>query len=148
MRSFGLMLVTILALLTVHSSFAVTPPSQVILKNQYGEVSLNNITYETETVAAAGALSLSKSESIVNNGTSGSYAVTLAAPNGIDGQFKMIRLGTATHTVTLAMTNIKAGGFYTPSGTTTLTFTAVGDCALLVAVGAKWILIGGSAVAS
>jgi len=105
-------------------------------------------TFQSETVAAAGALSTTKAESLVNNGTSGTYAVTLAAPSSQDGQMKVIKLGTATHTVTLACTNISFSGAYTPAGTTTLTFTSTGDCAILMAVGAKWQYLGGSAVAS
>lgn len=101
-----------------------------------------------ETLAAAGAVSTAAGESLVNNGTAGTYAVTLAAPSSQDGQIKIIKLGTATHTVTLAMTNIKGPGYVTLSGTTTLTFTATGDCAIFMAVGGKWLLIGGNAVAS
>jgi hypothetical protein len=105
-------------------------------------------TLISETVAAAGAISTTTGESLVNNATGGSYAVTLAAPSSQDGQIKIIKLGTATHTVTLAMTNIKASGAYTPTGTTTLTFTSTGDCAIFMAVGTKWIYLGGSAIAS
>jgi hypothetical protein len=50
--------------------------------------------------------------------------------------------------VTLAMTNILTSGAATPTGTTTLTFTNAGDCAVLFALGGKWVLVGGSAVAS
>lgn len=105
-------------------------------------------TFQTETIAAAGALSTTKAESLVNNGTGSTYAVTLAAPSSQDGQIKVIKLGTATHTATLACTNISFSGAYTPTGTTTLTFTSTGDCAVLMAVGAKWQYLGGSAVAS
>ena len=45
-----------------------------------------------EVIAAAGALSISNPESIVNNATGGSYAVTLAAPSNQDGQIKVIKL--------------------------------------------------------
>lgn len=105
-------------------------------------------TLISETVAAAGAISTTKGESLVNNGTGSTYAVTLAAPSSQDGQIKVIKLGTATHTVTLAMTNISTPGYVTALGTTTLTFTSTGDCIILMAVGAKWVIIGGSAVAS
>lgn len=145
---FAAIVLALCSLALVSATSRAAPPSRVTLKNQYGETSLNIFSYPSETLSAAGALSLSISASLVNNATSGSYAVTLAAPAAQDGQLKIIKLGTATHTVTLAMTNIKAAGFYTPSGTTTLTFTAVGDCAILVAVGTKWLLIGGTAVAS
>lgn len=105
-------------------------------------------TPTSQTISAAGALSTTIMESLVNNATGSDYAVTLAAPSSQDGQLKIIKLGTATHAATLAMTNIKGPGFCTLTGTTTLTFTATGDCAILMAVGAKWMLIGGNAVAS
>lgn len=105
-------------------------------------------TPQTETVSAAGAISTTKMETTVSNGTGGSYAATLAAPSSQDGQIKIIKMGTATHTVTLACTNIAFSGAYTPTGTTTLTFTNVGDSAIFIAVGGKWVYIGGSAIAS
>lgn len=106
------------------------------------------LTLGSETISAAGALSTTIPESLINNATGSGYAVTLAAPSSQDGQLKVIKLGTATHAATLAMTNISVPGFVTPTGSTTLTFTNTGDCAILMAVGAKWQLIGGSAVAS
>jgi hypothetical protein len=143
---FKILLITLLTMLSTPAFAAA--PSQIVLKNQFGEVSVDWLSYTSETIAAAGALSPSIGVSLVNNATSGSYAVTLAAPASQDGQIKIVKLGTATHTVTLAMTNIKVSGAYTPTGTTTLTFTAVGDSAIFMAVGAKWVYIGGSAVAS
>ncbi len=101
-----------------------------------------------ETVSGAGAISTTLMETIVANGTGGSYAATLAAPSSQDGQIKIIKMTTATHTVTVACTNIVFSGAYTPTGTTTLTFTSTGDSAVLMALGAKWIYLGGSAVAS
>lgn len=114
-----------------------------LLSLQHGK-----FTFDSETISAAGALSTTVAESLVNNATGGDYAVTLAAPSNQDGQMKVIKLGTATHKATLAMTNIAMSGGYTPTGTTTLTFTSTGDCAVLMAVGAKWQYMGGSAVAS
>lgn len=105
-------------------------------------------TLISETVAAAGALSTTKGISLVNNASGSTYAVTLAAPSSQDGQIKVVKLGTSTHTVTLAMTNIVTSGAYTPTGTTTLTFTSTGDSVVLMAVGSKWVYLGGSAVAS
>lgn len=123
--------------------------TQLILKNQYGEVSENaRIPSPAETLTVAGAISTTYDETILSNATSGSYAATLAAPSNQDGQVKILKMGTATHTVTVAMTNIKMSGGYTPTGTTTLTFTAVGDSAVLMAVGTKWVYLGGTAVAS
>ena len=104
-------------------------------------------TPQSEAVIAAGPLSAVKMLSTVSNVTSGSYAATLAAPSGQDGQIKIIKaIATMTHTVTLAMTNIAMSGGYTPAGSTTLTFTSAGDSAILMAVGAKWVYLGGTAV--
>jgi hypothetical protein len=110
-------------------------------------------TLSSEAVVGAGALTPTKQISTVANTTSGTYAVTLAAPSGQDGQEKIIKaVATMTHTVTLAMTNIKTAGDLVGttgvSGTTTLTFTNAGDCAILKAVGSLWHLVGGTAVAS
>ncbi len=102
-----------------------------------------------EAVIAAGAISASKLLSTVSNVTVGTYAVTLAAPSSQDGQLKIIKaVATMTHTVTLALTNVSMSGAYTPTGTTTLTFTNAGDSAVFMAVGGKWVYLGGSAVAS
>ncbi len=120
-----------------------------VVKNQFGEQSNNTpIALPNDVVAAAGAISTTLRETVLNNATSGTYAATLAAPSGQDGLLKLIKMGTATHTVTLAMTNIAMSGGYTPAGTTTLTFTATGDSAILMALGSKWVYLGGSAVAS
>lgn len=101
-----------------------------------------------ETVAAAGAISTVIPESILNNASGSDYAATLAAPSSQDGQIKVLKMVTATHHVTVAMTNIAAPGGYTASGTTTITFANVGDSAILMAVGAKWQYMGGSAILS
>lgn len=120
----------------------------IVLENQFGEKSVNTILVGPQTLAAAGAVSTTIQKTILNNATSGSYAVTLAAPALQDGSIKMLSMGTATHTVTLALTNVKMSGGYTPTGTTTLTFTSVGDSAIFMALGTKWVYLGGSAVAS
>lgn len=111
---------------------------------------LNNGTFTpiSETVAAAGAISVTQMLSVVNNASGSDYAITLAAPSSQDGQLKVIKFGTATHAATLAMTNIAMSGAYTPTGTTTLTFSISGQSAVFIAVGAKWVYLGGSAIAS
>lgn len=102
-----------------------------------------------EAITVAGAVSVSKLLSTVANAAVGTYAVTLAAPSSQDGQIKIIKaVATMTSTVTLALTNVSMSGGYTPTGTTTLTFTSVGDSAIFMAVGGKWVYLGGSAVAS
>ncbi len=133
---------------TVAASDTVLQGMQKIVGNQ----ALGLTPGTPQALAAAGAVSVSVMETTVTNAGS-TYAITLAAPSGIDGQVKIIKAITAmSGTVTLAMTNIATPGFLVPttgiSGTTTLTFTNVGDCVILIAVGGKWQLIGGSAVAS
>lgn len=141
------------------STFAHALPPTLVFKNQFGEQTNANILsgtfasgkflLATESVIAAGALSTTVAESLVSNVTAGSIAVTLAAPSSQDGQIKVIlAVAMMTHTVTLALTNVKLSGGYTPTGTTTLTFTNAGDCAVFMALGAKWIYLGGSAIAS
>lgn len=106
-------------------------------------------TFQTEAISAAGALSTTVAESQVTNASGSTYAVTLAAPSSQDGQIKVVTaVTTMTHPFTLAMTNIAIGGGYTARGTTTLTFTNVGDTAVFMAVGGKWVYLGGQAVAS
>src|SRR5271166_2579484 len=91
-------------------------------------VSNGGLNFVAQTpLTAAGAIDLVSGESSFTNGGSGSYAVTLAAPVNQDGQVKVLKAGaTMSHTVTLAMTNIVT--YNGSSGTTTLTFTSVGDC--------------------
>jgi hypothetical protein len=102
-----------------------------------------------EAIIAAGAVSATVMETTVSNVTAGTYAITLAAPSSQDGQIKIIKaVATMTHTVTLALTNVSMGGAWTPTGTTTLTFTSAGDSAVFIAIGSKWVYLGGSAVAS
>lgn len=101
-----------------------------------------------QAISGAGAVSTVLMETTVTNAGS-TYAVTLAAPSSQDGQIKIIKAITAmTGTVTMALTNVSMGGSWTPTGTTTLTFTSVGDSAVFIAIGAKWVYLGGSAVAS
>lgn len=116
--------------------------------NVLGAVANGTFTPTSETLTVAGAISTTKMESILSNAGGSTYAATLAAPSSQDGQIKILKMGTATHTVTVAMTNIAMSGSYTPTGTTTLTFTAAGDSAVFMAVGSKWVYLGGSAIAS
>lgn len=132
---------------TVTSADSILTAFQKVVGNA-NVLKNGTFTPTTETVSAAGAISTTAMETTVSNGTGGSYAATLAAPSSQDGQIKVIKMGTATHTVTLACTNIAFSGAYTPTGTTTLTFTSTGDSAIFMAVGSKWVYLGGSAVAS
>jgi hypothetical protein len=91
---------------------------------------------ETSTTNAA-ALSIAKLLSNVS--AAGAQTRTLAAPTA-DGQLKMIVMTVHGGDVTIAATNIQGG-----TGKT-LTLAAVGDCAILVSLGGKWIKFGGNAV--
>lgn len=145
---------TVLAnVLTAFSAGAGTVTSadtilQAAQKFQGNDAQLKNGTFTPapETIAAAGAISTTLMETILANGTGGDYAATLAAPSSQDGQLKILKMTTATHAVTLAMTNIAMSGGYTPTGTTTMTFSITGQSAVFMAVGAKWVYLGGSAV--
>lgn len=132
---------------TVGASDTLLQGEQKLAGNQ-NQLKNGQFTPSTETVSAAGAISTTIMESILSNAGGSTFAATLAAPSSQDGQLKVLKMGTATHTVTVAMTNIATSGAYTASGTTTLTFTAPDDSAVFIAIGAKWVYLGGSAVAS
>lgn len=131
-------------------SAALLASSDTVLQgfNKLGALQNGTFVPTSETVSAAGAISTTKMVSVVNNASGSDYAITLAAPSSQDGQLKIIKFGTATHAATLAMTNIAMSGAYTPTGTTTLTFSISGQTAIFMAVGSKWVYLGGSAIAS
>lgn len=112
---------------------------------------LNNGTFvpTTQAVSTATAINTTSMLTTLANAGGGDLAATLAAPSSQDGQIKILKMITRTsNNFTLAMTNIAMSGAYTPTGTTTLTFSAVGHTAVLMAVGSKWVYLGGSAIAS
>lgn len=142
---------TIASTLTAFSAGAGTVSSaDSILTAIQKLAAINNGTFvpTSETVSAAGAISTTAMESVLANASGSDYAATLAAPSSQDGQIKVLKMSTATHHVTIAMTNIAMSGGYTPTGTTTLTFSISGQSAVFMAVGTKWVYLGGSAVAS
>lgn len=104
-------------------------------------------TFTAQTpLTVAGALDTTSGLSTFSNTAGAPYAVTLAAPSSQDGQQKVLKaVATMTSAVTLAMTDIVT---YPGGASTTLTFTNAGDCAILMACGVKWIMVGGSAVAT
>jgi hypothetical protein len=89
----------------------------------------------TETIASAGAVSLTVAESRL--ALSGAGAVTLAAPTK-PGFVKVITMTADNGDVTLALTNVVGG-----TAATTCTFDDAGDALILVAdTGAsKWIVL-------
>lgn len=96
---------------------------------------LNDVSAYTETIAAAGALSVTKVVSKL--ALVGAGAVTLAAPSAtMYGQQKLIEMTTDNGDVTLALTEIEG-----QSSGTTATFNSVGDKLILVAGLSKWTVI-------
>ncbi len=100
-----------------------------------------DVTAQTETITAAGALGVSVGISKLE--LVGAGAVTLAAPAATDtGRVKVIEMTVDNGDVTLALTNV-AGG----SAANTCTWSAVGQALVLVAGVAKWGVCSESGVA-
>lgn len=96
---------------------------------------LNDASTYQETIAAAGALSVTKVVSKL--ALSGAGAVTLAVPDAsMLGQQKMIEMTVDNGDVTLALTNIEGG-----TAATTATFSAVGQKLILMGGVSKWTVI-------
>ena len=93
----------------------------------------------TETIAAAGAISVSVPKS--NLALVGAGAVTLAAPAAGVCRLKIVEMTVDNGDVTLAATNIVGGA------ASTFTFAEVGDRLVLLAVNQKWQVIGNAGAA-
>lgn len=91
-----------------------------------------------QLLTAAGAIDVTASAAMLVGSASATFAVTLAAPGqNTQGQVLTIEMVTyASHTVTLALTNVEGG-----SAGTTATFDAVGEKLMLVAGKSKWTVI-------
>lgn len=93
---------------------------------------------DSETLTGAGAVSVTKTVTILSNpGANGT--LTIAA--GSTGQIKIIVMtsNTATNTLTLDDSDL---------GHDTVTFNEAGDTATLIYIGSKWWVIGGTAAVS
>lgn len=96
---------------------------------------------ETETILVAGAVSASTRITYLS-AASGTYAVTLAAPDAaMLGQVKVIEMTVAGNDITLALTEVQGG-----SAATTATFNAANETLTLVAGSLKWNVVGESGV--
>jgi hypothetical protein len=100
------------------------------------ELNLLDLSAQTETLVAPGAVSvvkrITKLELVATGG-----AVTLAVPNAaMLGQVKVIEMTVDNGDVTLALTNVQGG-----SAASTATFSAVGQCLVLVAGVSKWNVV-------
>jgi len=109
------------------------------------ELNFADLSAQTETLVAPGAVSVLLKNTNLELVASGG-AVTLAAPDAtMAGQLKTIKMTVDNGNVTMALTNVNnvAGA----SAGTTCTFDNVGDTLVLVACGSKWIVIGNNAAA-
>lgn len=90
---------------------------------------------DSETLTGAGAVSVTKTVTILSN-PSATGTLTIAA--GSTGQIKIIVMtsNTASRTLTLDDSDL---------GHDTVTFDNAGDTATLIYIGSKWWLIGGTA---
>lgn len=90
----------------------------------------------SESITAAGALSVTTQVSSLVGPAASTYAVTLAAPAS-SGILKMITMASTTgsNTVTLALTNVVG-----QSSGTSCAFDAAGDTLLLFSNATKWVV--------
>jgi len=96
---------------------------------------LNDVSAYTETVAAAGAISVTKV--VTNLEVASGGAVTLAAPSAtMLGQVKTIQMTVDDGDTTLALTNVVG-----QSSGTTATFNDAGDALIVLALASKWLVI-------
>lgn len=97
-----------------------------------------DISANTETLSAAGAISLGSKLTNVANATGADIAVTLAAPTAAEtGLIKTIYMTVRTsHNITLALTNVVGG-----TAATSATFDAVGETLVLLGGVGKWIVL-------
>lgn len=100
------------------------------------EINKLDLSAETETIVAAGALSVTKRYSKL--AVVGGGAVTLAAPDAsMIGHIKVIEMTTDDGNVTLALGTAVQNG----SAATTCTWDTAGDTLVLVAGSAKWNVV-------
>jgi len=105
------------------------------------ELNYLDVSANTETIAAAGALS--GTVGLSRLALVGAGAVTLAAPAAtMTGKIKVIEMTTDNGDVTLSLANC-AGG----SAVTTCTWSAVGQALVLVAGLTKWNVVSEGGVA-
>jgi hypothetical protein len=104
------------------------------------EVNLNDVSFQTETLTAAGAISVVRR--MTKLALVGAGAVTLAVPDAsLFGAIKVIVMSADNGDVTLALTNITGG-----SAATTCTFNDVNDTLTLVGGLNKWHVLGEAGV--
>ena len=105
------------------------------------ELNTTDLTAQTETIDSGVAVSNTLAHTDIDNTITGAGAITLDVPSAImKGRIKTITMTVDNGDVTMALTNVNnvAGA----SAGTTCTFDAIGDCLILAACGAKWIVVG------
>lgn len=99
--------------------------------------------FDTETVSAAGAVSILKFQTILD-GTTSAFAATLAAP-AADGQMKIVKLGvSASNHPTISGTNIVTSAGVSKSGTVgTFTSITAGSVSFLIlqSIAGVWVIL-------
>lgn len=119
-------------------AFAILATAQsAVIGSTQAEIDLQcDVSAQTETIAAAGAISVVKR--ISKLALVGAGAVTLAAPDAsMFGMVKHISMTADNGDVTLALTNVQG-----QSSGTTATFNDVGDTLVLVGGLTKWTVTG------
>lgn len=99
----------------------------------------NNILYDSEDLAPAGAASLTRATSYFT--TAAAETATLAA--GTNGQVKTFAMYGDSGDMVITVTN--AG--WKSSGTGTITFTAIGQACTLQYINSKWFCVGNNGAA-
>lgn len=114
----------------------VKDPAATTLGATFAEINTaSDLSAQTETIAAAGAVSVLKR--ITKVALVGAGAITLAAPDAtMLGYVKILEMTADNGDVTMALTNVDGG-----SAATTCTFNDVGDALILVAGVSKWHVI-------
>lgn len=135
----GLINTSISAGYTPSTGLDATGISYAILRNLLTSLPAG-IVGGTESVTAAGALSATKSVSILTGPAASTYAVTLAAPAtaGIVKTITMVST-TSTNAVTMALTNVVGG-----SAASSASFDAAGETLILISNGGsspKWVVL-------
>ena len=103
-----------------------------------------DVSSVSQTLTAAGAVTLNARQTTITGPASTTYAVTLAAPTANEaGLVKVITMGstTTTNAVTLALTNVIGG-----SAASSASFNAANETLTLVGAGGKWVVLNETGV--
>jgi hypothetical protein len=107
------------------------------LKATLDELNDVSLSANTQALTAAGAVSLSSRLTTLVGPSSGTYAVTLAAPDKA-GRLKIIQMlsTTGSNAVTMALTNVVGG-----SAANTASFDAANETLVLLSNTTRWVVL-------